>query len=245
MSISISCIATIYYEKSLRAIEKTLQNVPGISKIYWFSNIKLPTDLWHGYQIINIPIKPFDQNQNFNEAYSFLTLKQIPRIIDTDYNLIVQYDGYAVNKSSWTDDFLKYDYIGAVVKWFPKRQNVGNGGFSLRSRKLYQAIKTLDIKYQTKDLLKFKIKPHKLFKDKFNGKKGLSIPEDYILSVLYQPFLEKEYGIRFAPEEIADQFSIESKVESKWVGRSLGFHGPIMNNLYNSVFFSKFTTKKK
>ena len=42
-------------------------------------------------------------------------------------------DGYVLNGDAWCDGFLQYDYIGAP--WLPSGL-VGNGGFSLRSRKL-------------------------------------------------------------------------------------------------------------
>jgi hypothetical protein len=61
-------------------------------------------------------------------------LTGLARHIDTDFALLVQWDGYGIKPEYWTDDFLDYDYIGAP--WPPDgEQRVGNGGFSLRSKK--------------------------------------------------------------------------------------------------------------
>lgn len=70
--------------------------------------------------------------------------------VDTDYCLIIHDDGFIVNPHLWTDDFLKYDYIGAPwylginrgLTWLQDRHNlVGNGGFCIRSKKLMNELK--------------------------------------------------------------------------------------------------------
>ncbi len=68
------------------------------------------------------------------------------RHVDTEFGMLVHSDGYVVNVSSWRDDFLNYDYIGApwpdvvarlIVGNDPNREaiRVGNS-VGLRSRKL-------------------------------------------------------------------------------------------------------------
>jgi hypothetical protein len=71
----------------------------------------------------------------YNNDYSRITLKLCPEICIEDFNLIIHADGFAVNSEAWTSEFLNYDYIGA--RWGDGI--VGNGGFCLRSRKLYDA----------------------------------------------------------------------------------------------------------
>jgi len=60
--------------------------------------------------------------------------------------MIVHHDGYAENARHWTDEFLAYDLIGAP---WPCSVNepfgnslVGNGGFTIRSRRFLDACKT-------------------------------------------------------------------------------------------------------
>lgn len=63
--------------------------------------------------------------------------KDISPLLDTytTHVLIVQWDGFVVNPKRWSHDWLKYDYIGAPWMYYENNQ-VGNGGFSLRSVKL-------------------------------------------------------------------------------------------------------------
>jgi len=241
VTISISCISTILHKESIHAVESTLNCIKA-SKIYWFSDIDFPKDV--GCEVVNIRIPPFDRTKSFNDAYSYLTLKVMPEVVDTDYNLIVQHDGYAVNSEAWTDCFLNYDYIGAVIVWFPKKKRASNGGFCLRSRKLYNAMKSIGIQYTLEDLIKYKNIEKSydvdILRDRFVGK---SMAEDAIITQVYRQQLEKDYKIKFAPEKIANRFSIESNFSSCWAMKSFGFHGPILYNYYNSVFPLLFTKK--
>jgi len=131
---------------------------------------------------------------NSKEDYSKFVLTELPGIIKTDFVLIVQYDGYIINPAAWTDEFLQYDYIGAPW-WFANDNNVGNGGFSLRSKKMLEACK--------------KIYPYH--------------PEDAMIR-LFRPGLEAE-GIKFAPEELAARFSWEHNGKYEVYNNSFGFHG--------------------
>jgi hypothetical protein len=234
VTISVSCISTIFHKESVHAVENTLKCIKA-SKIYWFSDIDFPRNV--GCEVVNIRIPPFDRTKNFNDAYSNLTLKVMPEIVDTDYNLIVQHDGYAVNAKAWTDCFLNYDYIGSVMVWYPKKKRASNGGFCLRSRKLYNAMKSIDIKYKLEDLIRHKnfdkLYPVDLFGDRFIG---MGVAEDFIITQVYRKQLEKEHKIKFAPEKIANRFSIADNFSSPWAMKSFGFHSPILLNYYNSVF---------
>jgi hypothetical protein len=70
------------------------------------------------------------------EAYSNFCIRDLHEYLQTDHVLIVQYDGYVLNGSAWSDAFLDYDYLGAP---WAMNQVVGNGGFSLRSARLLSA----------------------------------------------------------------------------------------------------------
>jgi hypothetical protein len=141
-----------------------------------------------------------------------------PEICVEEHNLIIHPDGFAVNREAWTDEFLEYDYIGAC--WGDG--TVGNGGFCLRSRKLYDAFISIGVKNSTNDYQDY-------MNDSFyyviteTGEKF--IPEDNIICKVHREKLEKEYDIKFAPLHIANQFSIERNYSSVWLGKSLGFHG--------------------
>lgn len=135
------------------------------------------------------------------EDYSRYIIEDLPLLFSesTTHVLIIQSDGFIINQEAWTEEFLKYDYIGAKW-WFNDSFNVGNGGFSLRSLKLCKFVATSDI-IKTKH------------------------PEDEVICRIYGKYLKKA-GFKFAPESIADQFSFEAygKRSNEYKG-SFGFHG--------------------
>jgi hypothetical protein len=153
---------------------------------------------------------------NSTEKYSSFIINELYKYVDTAYVLIVQYDGFILNPKAWTNEFLKYDYIGApwlVADWSVDKYNfpiellgkyvVGNGGFSLRSKKLLSLTAKLS---KQKKLKKYH-------------------PEDAAISVYYREFLEKQ-GIKFAPVSLAKQFSFEGESLDNYAWNSqLGFHG--------------------
>ena len=233
--IGISCIETRHYEKAAKALMQTLcvcKDLP-VEKVYWFSDNACPsedeiTQNWGGNFLEWVRIAPFNRDIPFNGQLSHLTLDLLPLVVKTDFNLIIQSDGYAANAEAWTDEFYDFDYIGASWPNEAEGRNVGNGGFSWRSRRLYQAILNLRSRYSLEDLLKETL-IDETWVDKFGGR---SIPEDNLISKVYRPILEKQYGVRFAPARLADQFSIETNGDSPWLGKSFGFHGHLTGSFY-------------
>jgi len=146
--------------------------------------------------------------------YSFFVIKELGKYIKTDFMLIVQYDGFILNPNAWSTDFLKYDYIGAP--WAYNTHNVGNGGFSLRSKKLSDFIQ--------KDPL---IEKRLYIKKGFRG----ILLEDDVICREFREYLE-DNGFTFAPNEVARQFSFEGKrgKPSVWDGQ-FGFHSLKRTNL--------------
>ena len=214
MAISITCIDTLHYTPTIAALKKTIETLGDkITRVYWFSDIDFP-------DTIDVPVTwiKVDPIKVYNEDYSHITLKMCPEVCVEEHNLIIHPDGFAVNREAWTDEFLEYDYIGAC--W--QDGTVGNGGFCLRSRKLYDAFISLNIKNSTNDYQSY-------MNDSFyyviteTGEKF--IPEDNIICKVHREKLEKEYDIKFAPLYIANRFSIEHNYSSMWLGKSLGFHG--------------------
>jgi Protein of unknown function (DUF5672) len=127
--------------------------------------------------------------------YSRFMLRDLARHIATTHALCVQWDGYILDGRAWDPVFLDFDYIGAPWPQFSDGFNVGNGGFSLRSRRLLEACAALQ----------------------FDGE----VAEDVLICRLHRRQLE-EQGLRFAPEAIARKFSFERNART---GREFGFHG--------------------
>ena len=126
--------------------------------------------------------------------YSDLLLTGLDQYVQGSHVLVIQWDSFVIHPELWTNDFLNYDYIGPVWPHHPQNP-VGNGGFSLRSVKLLQAIKRPEF-----------FKRH---------------PEDYCICVDNRAFLEQECGIQIAPVDLAEQFAVERSVWHK----AFGFHG--------------------
>lgn len=141
------------------------------------------------------------------EDYSRFCIQDMAKYVKTSHALTIHSDGYIQNPQAWDNDWLKYDYIGANWDWL-NEHSVGNGGFSLRSKKL------LDILART-ELTNFH-------------------PEDEVICVHLRPWLEKEFQIKFAPVEVAKKFSIEGyglKPDLCWYNGEFGFHGKSVSGL--------------
>ena len=150
-----------------------------------------------------VPRKPMDPRIEWKAieplssraAYSAFMLHSLHEYVKTSHALCIQWDGFVINNAGWDPQFLEYDYIGPVWPHFSDGNNVGNGGFSLRSRKLLAATKHLP----------------------FDGHTA----EDVLIARTYRRKLELE-GIRFAPEELARKFAYERTAPT---GSEFGFHG--------------------
>jgi len=237
-TLSLACIETHSHDKAGLAVLRTLKTLSAcqglaVKRVFWFSNAPCPLEAalvatWGAAFVVWVRIEPFELNRSFNDQLNELTLDLLPKTVDTDFNLVVQADGYAVNAQAWTDEFLQYDYIGASWPQEIAQRAVGNGGFSLRSKKLYRALLDLRRRYSLEDMTQ-RLTQNDICEDKFVG---YSIPEDNLICKIYRPTLEKQYGIRFAPAELADRFSVETNAGSPWFGTSFGFHGHFAGSFY-------------
>ena len=226
MTLSISYVEIKDPKNSYNAISNTL-NTAKIDEIYWFSN--KPFDFDPGIPVHWTYIDPPTEEQNWDLWYNTVHLKVIPQAVQSDYNLLIHPDGYPVNAEAYTDEFLNYDYIGAPWMHHPENQRVGNGGFSWRSKRLYQALNDWQPSWAYPDW------PNHTQYATQRQPGNPQFPEDHCISVLFRPHLEQHYGIKFAPSELAHQFSFElysSDNNSPWRGRSWGFHGHHTAQLY-------------
>lgn len=181
-------------------------------KDFNFADVRLLTSL-PAKNIKNIvPIKPLETV----EAYSKFIITELAGFVATEHVLLIQYDGFILNPGAWNDENLKYDYIGAPLQikdWsieaFKLEESthgslvVGNGGFSLRSKKLLNLLSEMNTKQQITEY-------H---------------PEDVIICIKIKAELEAR-GIKFAPVEVAKQFSFEGLTAQNYQwNNEFGFHG--------------------
>lgn len=142
-------------------------------------------------------------------AYNHFVAYRLAEYITSDFALLVQNDGYVLRPHKWDPLFLNYDYIGAPwpsgVHTTADGTNVrvGNGGFTLRSKKLLSILNDLNLP----------------FTDNGTG----YWHEDGLICVYHRKALE-DAGIAFAPVSVAARFSHESDCRES-VYFPFGFHG--------------------
>lgn len=182
------CAATsVNVKATLRALEASLAQVD-------FAACKLFTDApvrpdHPGISVVQI------QKLDSSAAYSNFLLSQLVDHVETSHCLVAQWDGHVIDARRWRAEFLDYDYIGASWPQFDDGHDVGNGGFSLRSRRLMEACR--DPQFRA------------------------SHPEDLAIGRENRCWLE-ERGLRFASTVLADLFATErcGNLET-----SFGYHG--------------------
>jgi len=188
--VTLCCVDTRNHALALRALAKSRESVRFARSV--LLTAALPPDVAPpaGIDVVRIP------DIATREAYSAFVLKSLLPHVATKHVLLVQWDGYVVNPEAWDPAFLDCDYIGAKWFWYDDGMRVGNGGFSLRSRKLLEALQDPRI--------------------------ALVDVEDETIGRSFRPLLEREYGVRFADEALADRFSFEAAYP---IGMPFGFHG--------------------
>tara|TARA_B100000212_G_scaffold339971_1_gene319483 strand:- start:7693 stop:8400 length:708 start_codon:yes stop_codon:yes gene_type:complete len=225
--ITIISVSDIKIKKTINALIKSTNQLRPYETIFFTSkSIKL-SPIQKKY-IRKIEIDPISSI----EEYSKFIIFSLHKFIDTTHVLIVQWDGFITNINKWDKDFLKYDYIGAPfiprineLNYSKDKEGrfytIGNGGFSLRSKKLLEAA------------TKFNLKDNKLL---------TNYHEDGFFSVLHRNFLESK-GFIWAPFNIAKNFSIESPLSFNDLKElPLGFHGKKMLLI---IFLKKLLEKIK
>jgi len=142
-------------------------------------------------------IKPIDIN-----GYSRFCIFELAKVVDSEYCLVFQDDGFIVNPELWEDEFYNYDWIGSpwplYMEWPKEGHQVGNGGFSLRSKKLLQWTSTLtDWAGQNEDAFIVSGKKEEL----------------------------ENQGLKIAPVEVATRFSVENEMTREHgLHNVFGFH---------------------
>lgn len=172
---------------------------------------------------ISIENEPIDiiegeDNDDTRTSFSKLFIRLLNKYCDTLYSLNIQYDSCIINPDRWNTAFFDYDYVAApwpieiitasdmaYNKVDIIQNNVGNGGFSLRSKKYINASCEMEVLHKNEDL--------------------------NLCVFNYQKMIER--GINFAPQDVGLEFAVEHPIiGSKIFDRkflmtynSFGFHG--------------------
>jgi hypothetical protein len=192
-SLSLVIFDTSGIELARRAVERS-------TNLFSFDDVLIFSDQpkkWGNFSIIEV--KKITSLSDYNHAI----YEELPQRLNTDFALIIQFDGFVLNPSSFTNFFYEFDYIGAP---WPTNINhglgvtVGNGGFSLRSKRLIQTLANYRESIRVND-----------------------DPEDVTICRYLRPMLEYRDNICFAPVEVARYFSVE--FEQIKHPTPFGFHG--------------------
>ncbi len=183
-----------------------------------------------------------DTISNIKQYNDFML--SLGKYIKSPFVLVIQDDGHVINPKKWDEDYLKFDYIGAPwpndKKWNSrwKKYNevgekivhnlsfnrIGNGGFSLRSKKFLEYSST--------------------FSD------TTFLAEDIFLNIFNYDYA-KNFGIKYPDIETAINFSYEiplkgkslekkAKKESLNLNNHFGWHGKHFSN-YQELLDLKFS----
>ena len=158
--------------------------------------------------------------------YNLFVVFALGPFIQTPFALIVQDDGWVVDGGKWSDEFFRYDYVGAPIHLARLTRSTGvsyatgfewvnhlgdsateitpvmNGGFSLRSKRLLEAPATHGIDYQVPSPSRLLGPPYAMSWD------ANAHLEDVQICIHMRARLES-LGIAFAPLDVARRFSIE------------------------------------
>jgi glycosyltransferase involved in cell wall biosynthesis len=193
-----------------RNVEETLQALFYSSRDIEFGSVRLVSHYTPYGLSDEVEFFKIDKCKSIDE-WSYKIIYELNEYIETEFALLVHADGFVVNPSSWRDEFLDYDYIGAPFPLpsddFSYRDIHGNivrvgNSVSLRSKRLLE----LPIKLQL---------PWEPYHGFYN--------EDGFICAKNRHIYESN-GIKFAPLEVAKYFSHEAMIPEVKNIKPFAFH---------------------
>ncbi len=191
--ISYLIIDSLQHQMAQHALNVSQHLFPLTNRIV-FSDIE---EGWDATKFIQIP------KITSIEAYNELLLTEAWKHVETDFIQVIQWDGHVINPKAFRPEFLGVDYIGAV--WpHHKTRRIGNGGFSLRSKRLMKVVHSLLTKVPN----------------------WQNQPEDELICRTLGEHLESEHNVEFAKGMMAQNYSMEWDFD--FGDLPFGFHGMAM-----------------
>ena len=187
-TVTLCAVTSVNFPATLAALEACLDQVE-------FAEALLLTDAEAAPAPSDIRVVPIPRIASV-AAYSRFMLQDLADHVNSPHCLVVQWDGFVLDALQWDAGFLDCDYVGAPWPQFDDGRDVGNGGFSLRSRRLLEACRDPRFRH--------------------GG------AEDVAICRVNRTLLEEEHGLRFANRATAARFAFERSAPP---GPTFGFHG--------------------
>lgn len=209
--VSLVAVTSVKIYETIKALQYSMQGID-------FGEVVLVTHHKPLFLPKGITCK-YTQKLTNIDMFNYKMVYELADYIDTDYMLLVHYDGFVVHPESWRDEFLNYDYIGSPwplptsehTTYYDANGNlcrVGNS-VSLRSKKLLAFPKRAGLEWKPAS-------------DGFYN-------EDIFLCCMNKHLIEAA-GMKIAPIEVARFFGhehplpetegIEPFLFHKWWGRN-------------------------
>ena len=140
-NITLVCVTSVRIEESIKALKYSSRDIK-------FADVKLIThedvpDI-SGITVEKCPKLDY-------KGYSEFMIYNLYKHISTDFVLVAQRDGFIINPHKWNDDFLRYDYIGALwthehkffddLKLFISNKKIGLNGMNNVKKRLNLLLK--------------------------------------------------------------------------------------------------------
>lgn len=201
--------------------DRTLSAMRWSRRFVKFSKAVLVTDLekfprFRPSDVCLVPTRQSDRktsppglpNLKLAIDYELAILRETPLHFTTSHVLYQEWDSAVLNPSAWDTKWLQFDYVGAPwphhtdLGWPPCdiTNSVGNGGFSLKSKRLCEAVRLASLDC--------------------NADPAAMLISDAWICRTIRPSLEAQ-GLKFASPSTAARFSCENQIYSG----QFGFHG--------------------
>jgi len=204
-NVTLIAVSSVKIRKTIKALEYSMRGIQFAEAVLVTHKkpLMLPENITykHAKKITNI------------DMFNYMMVYDLYKYVDTEFALLIHYDGFVVNPDMWEDRFLDYDYIGSPWPVPPEDDKVtyrdinGNlcrvgNSVSIRSKRLMELPSKINIPWQP-----------------FHGWYN----EDGFICCNNRHIFE-EHGMKFAPVDVAIHFGQESMVPEGEGVKSFAFH---------------------
>lgn len=148
-NVTLAAMASVRVKETVKALQYSMRNIE-FGEVVFVSHEKPP------YLPKGITFKYIDRLNNIDD-FNYNMIYKMHEYIETEFMLLVHYDGFVVNADMWQDKFLEYDYIGSPFPIpnddFTFRDINGNlcrvgNSVSIRSKRLMELPTKINIPFE-------------------------------------------------------------------------------------------------